>query len=250
MREKPSRQLAAHRAGQGQARVGVCKEPSRVGLDLRHSEPGARIGALHHDARGERAPHAADAVHDPRRRVPHGDGVGERDPRRAGLTHRRLVDVRRRRGGRVKVALEVREGDVVADGVGGRVEAKVEGPRGAGQAAGGLGPVDDLLGRGVGEHGRREPEEPVGVAGGRCGGCCSRGRGLWGSPWGRWDLWGSYRRGHRSSFRGWSGHGAEVNLRDGDLDGRVAASSELDGLGGGLPYSHRRGTSAQRQKSE
>jgi hypothetical protein len=76
-------------------------------------------------------------------------GVGEGDARGTGLALDGLVDVGGRDGGRLVLALEAGDGDVVADDVLGAVEAELVDTAGALEAAGeGVVGVDDLLGDG------------------------------------------------------------------------------------------------------
>lgn len=80
----------------------------------------------------------------------HLHGVGERDARRAGFAFDGFVDVRGGGGGRLVVALETGQGDVVADDVFFAVDAEFVQAFGALEAAGeGVVGVDDLVGSGV-----------------------------------------------------------------------------------------------------
>lgn len=85
--------------------------------------------------------------------------VGEGEARGTRLALRCLVDVRGRLGGRLVVALEAGQGDVVADQVGVSVDAELVQAFGAFEAAGVLVlSVDDFLGDGGDFVGRGEVE--------------------------------------------------------------------------------------------
>jgi hypothetical protein len=86
-------------------------------------------------------------------------GVGEGDARGSGLALDGLVDVGGRDGGRLVLALEAGDGDVVADGVLLAVQAELVDAAGAFEAAGeGVVSINDLVGGGNQFVGRGEVE--------------------------------------------------------------------------------------------
>lgn len=139
-------------------------ESRRVRLNHANMKSLTRILSINHDSRGERTLKTSRTV--PQRHIiTNLLRVGERDPRRPRRALCRLVNMRRGGGRGIEFALEVVEGDVVADHVGRTVDAEMELTRSAGDAAGGFSAVDDFFGDGIdGLHGR-EGEELVGVEG-------------------------------------------------------------------------------------
>lgn len=129
----------------------ISEEGLRVLLDLADVEAEALVDAVVVLNTGDEAVLAAvDAADAAAFVVADGLRVGEGDARRAGLAAGGLVDVRRGIGGRLVVAAEVVEGDVVADGVGVGVQAELVQAAGALEAAGELVVgVDDLFGDGL-----------------------------------------------------------------------------------------------------
>jgi hypothetical protein len=138
--------------------MGIGHESSGVRLDLADVEAFASILLLHDDTGHERTLQAAGAVADEAGIV---DlfGVGERYTRRPRGSERSLVDVRGCGCGRLEFALEVVQGDVVADHVGVGVDAKVEDSRCARNATGRRRTIDDVFGKGVDRVRRCEVEE-------------------------------------------------------------------------------------------
>ena len=114
--------LTTNRARHRQRGVHVGEEGRRVGLDLADVEVGASVNAIVVlDAGREGSLEAADGD----ALLVVADGVGEGEARRAGLTLGRLVDVGGRVGGRLVLAAEVLQLDVVADQVEVGVDAEV-----------------------------------------------------------------------------------------------------------------------------
>lgn len=143
--------LATDSARNGLRRVNVSEESLRVLLDLADVEAEALVDAVVVLNTGDEAILAAvDAADAAALVVADGLRVGEGDARGAGLAAGGLVDVRGGVGGRLVVAAEVVEGDVVADGVGVGVQAELVQAAGALEAAGeGVVGVDDLFGDGL-----------------------------------------------------------------------------------------------------
>lgn len=122
--------------------MSVAEEASGVHLDLADVESIGGIHTVHDDTGLERASQAADAasdiVADIRR-------VGECESGRTRCTLGRLVDVGGRESGRLVLATEVVQLDVVADEVHVRVDAELVKARSALKTASGGGAVDDLV---------------------------------------------------------------------------------------------------------
>lgn len=140
-----SSELPTHRSRHRQRRVHIRKESLRILLDLPHLKPLPRIRST---SRQTRAKRPSQTSHTPPH-LPIGTyrlRIRERDARRTGLALRSLVDVRGRERGGLVLALEIVEGDVVADCVLVGVEAEEVEAFGAGEAAGGgVVGIDDLV---------------------------------------------------------------------------------------------------------
>lgn len=143
--------LATDGTRNGLRRVDISEESLRVLLDLADVEAEALVDAVVVLNTGDEAILAAvDAADAAALVVADGLRIGEGDARGTGLAAGGLVDVRGGVGGRLVVAAEVVEGDVVADGVGVGVQAELVQAAGALEAAGELVVgVDDLLGDGL-----------------------------------------------------------------------------------------------------
>ena len=151
-------QLATHGTRHGERRVNISIVRLGVLLNLPNMEPISLIRTTSslntRLKRASQAPKANALI-----AIARSDRVGERQTRRASIARNVIVDVGGGDGGRLVVAFEAVEGDVVADGVVVGVDAEVEvGPR-AGQAAGeGAGGVDDFVGGALEGVGRGELE--------------------------------------------------------------------------------------------
>lgn len=145
--------LATDGARDGLGGVHISEEALGVVLDLLDIETEAIVlasgGVVNtSDETVLGAGDAADAAADVRASCDF-HGVGESDARRAGLALDGLVDVRGGAGGRLVVALEAGQGDVVADDILLAVDAELVDALGAFEAAGeGVVGVDDLVGGG------------------------------------------------------------------------------------------------------
>lgn len=129
-------ELTANRARNGLGRVHIGEESLRVLLNLLDVEALALVntlGVLNTSLEPILADDAANAATDV---LADRLGVGEGDARGTGLALGGFVDVRGRDGGRLVLAAEVVEGDVVADGVGVGVQAELVEAAGAFEAAG------------------------------------------------------------------------------------------------------------------
>jgi hypothetical protein len=142
--------LAADGTRDSLGRVNISEEASGVLLDLLDVEAEAVVlasGSVDNTG-DETVLGAGDAADAAAGVLAVGDlhGVGEGDARRTGLALDGLVDVGGRDGGRLVLALEAGDGDVVADDVLVAVEAEFVDTAGALEAAGeGVVGVDDLL---------------------------------------------------------------------------------------------------------
>ena len=130
----------------------ISEEAFGVVLDLLDVEAEALVLASGRvlDTSDEAVPGASDAADAATNTRADLHWVGESDTRRAGLALDGLVDVGGGDGGRLVVALEAGEGDVVADEVLFAVDAELVDAVGAFEAAGvGVVCVDDLVGGGL-----------------------------------------------------------------------------------------------------
>jgi hypothetical protein len=140
-----ARKLATNSARHSKRRVHIDKEALRVSLNLLNIEVGPSISrrASGIDASLERPNHTADTAADT---LSNHLRVRERDARRTGLALDSFVKVRGGHSWGLVLALEVVEGDVVADGVFIGVETELVEAFGAFEAAGvGVVGVDDLV---------------------------------------------------------------------------------------------------------
>lgn len=147
--------LTSHSTRHSQARVNIGEEPGRVLLDLTKSKSLTSINPVHHQSRSERSDQTS---HTPTN-LALAFRVRERQPRRPSRIDTCLMDMRRRLGRRLVLALEVEDGDVVADGVEVDVDAEGEDALGAWQAARAAGAVVHLARKDAGvadapRHGR------------------------------------------------------------------------------------------------
>lgn len=140
----------------------IGEEALRVLLDLLHIEAKALVLASGrvNNSGDETVFGALDAANAAANTLLDLNRVGESDARRAGLALDRFVDVGRGRGGRLVVAAEVVQGDVVAEDVLVAVDAELVQACGAFQAAGvGVVGVDDLVWSGFDGVGGGELED-------------------------------------------------------------------------------------------
>jgi hypothetical protein len=139
-------ELSANSTGDSQARVGVSKETAGVLLNLADVETIGSILSVGQQASLEGTLLAANAAADTIADV---NGVGESDSGRTRSTLGSLVDVCGSCGGRLVLATEAVDLNVVADQVQLAVDTDLEETRGAGETTSGSCAVDDLVGGGL-----------------------------------------------------------------------------------------------------
>lgn len=144
--------LATDGARHSLRRVHISEEALRVLLNLLDVEAEALVLASGrvNNTGNETVLGALDAANAAAHTLLDLNRVGESDARRASLALDRFVDVGRGRGGRLVVAAEVVESDVVAEDVLVAVQAELVQAGSAFEAAGvGVVGVDDLIGSGI-----------------------------------------------------------------------------------------------------
>ncbi|KAH0405537.1 hypothetical protein KCU89_g145, partial [Aureobasidium melanogenum] len=139
-------ELSANSSGDGQSRMSVSKESSGVLLDLADVEIVSSVLSVGQQASLGRTLLAANTAADT---IADFDGVRESDSRGTGNTLGSLVNVCGDCGGRLVLAMEVVELNVVADEVQLAVDPNLEETRGTGEITSGSCSVDDLVGGGL-----------------------------------------------------------------------------------------------------